>query len=53
MSGFHFFVILMALLGFVPNLAANGEFRGFENRIVTLFEENRSALMRVKAIYPP
>jgi S1-C subfamily serine protease len=30
----------------------NGELRDLEDRISTLFEENRSALVRVKAIYP-
>ncbi|MGC9450552.1 MAG: S1C family serine protease [Oceanipulchritudo sp.] len=32
---------------------ANADFRGLEERIVSLFEENKSALVRVKAIYPP
>lgn len=30
-----------------------GDFRSLEERITSLFAENRSALVRVKAIYPP
>jgi len=33
--------------------ALMGEVRSLEERIVTLFEENRTAMVRVKAIYPP
>ena len=47
------FLLLVATL--LPGLAlfGNGEFLGLEDRISTLYEENKSALVRVKAIYPP
>lgn len=39
----------------VPGLKGqgNGDFRGLEDRLASLYEENRTALVRVKAIYPP
>lgn len=34
-------------------VTANGEFRGLEERLVELYEEHNSAMVRVKAVYPP
>ena len=39
-------------LGSLP-AQTNGDFRALEERIISLFEENKPALVRVKAIYPP
>jgi serine protease Do len=46
----------MLILGGFVLLAwqpAAAEFRDLEERIVNLFEEHRSAMVRVKAVYPP
>ncbi len=45
-------VFFVSILGALPLFAANGDFLGLEERLVSLFEENKSALVRVKAIYP-
>lgn len=40
----------------IPLIASGqngGEFRSLEERITSLYEENHSALVRVKAVYPP
>jgi serine protease Do len=33
--------------------AVNGDFRGLEERLVSLYNEHHSAMVRVKAVYPP
>lgn len=47
------FLILAGFYGDASKLLGNGEFLGLEDRISTLYEENKAALVRVKAIYPP
>ena len=47
------FLILAGVCGHSSKLLGNGEFLGLEDRISTLYEENKAALVRVKAIYPP
>ncbi len=49
----HYVLGLFAFLAISLPVLGNGEFLGLEDRIATLFEENKSALVRVKAIYPP
>lgn len=44
-------VLLLSLAGVIA-AQANGEFRGLEERLVSLYEEKRSAMVRVKAVYP-
>ena len=47
-------ILSVCLVAFFPVLlGANGEFRGLEERLVALFEEHNSAMVRVKAVYPP
>jgi S1-C subfamily serine protease len=46
-------LFLLPFLLTFQSAAANGDFSSFEERLVTLFEENRSAMVRVKAVYPP
>ncbi len=53
MGGVRMAGALMFLLCGVVSCFGNGEFRNLEDRTYTLFEENRTALVRVKAIYPP
>ncbi|NBD38383.1 MAG: PDZ domain-containing protein, partial [Verrucomicrobia bacterium] len=44
----------LAVLLFFPDLSGQGNgFRGLEKRIQELFAEHRSAMVRVKAVYPP
>ncbi|HSH09635.1 MAG TPA: S1C family serine protease, partial [Oceanipulchritudo sp.] len=47
--------MLPILTGFATLVSGqtSSDFRGLEERIVSLFEDNQSALVRVKAIYPP
>ena len=40
-------------LGMCSSLSANGEFMGLEQRLISLYKENQSAMVRVKAVYPP
>lgn len=47
------FLAIQALFGGMLHGQSNSGFRGLEDRIVELFEENRPAMVRVKAIYPP
>lgn len=47
-------ILTACLVAFFPLLLpANGEFRGLEERLVALYEEHNSAMVRVKAVYPP
>lgn len=47
------FLVSAILATIIVTARANGEVRSFEDRIVTLFEENHPAMVRVKAVYPP
>ena len=53
MPGSYRVPVLLLFLTCFNGIHGNGEFLGLEDRITTLFEENKSALVRVKAIYPP
>jgi serine protease Do len=55
LSGFRlcrFLLLLLVSGACVAPIAAN-ELRGLEERLVSLFAENQSAMVRVKAVYPP
>ena len=47
--------LLMIFPGLLPvtGIYATGDLRAVEDRLVSLFAENRSAMVRVKAVYPP
>lgn len=57
MSGFRFGRFLLSLfllpLVSVSFLNGNTDLPGLEERLVSLFAENQSAMVRVKAVYPP
>lgn len=44
--------LLTSLFAALPGSAATGDFLGLQERLISLFEENRPAMVRVKAIYP-
>lgn len=55
-SGFRlgrFLTVLWWIGAGVCAPAAENDFRGLEDRLVSLFAENQSAMVRVKAVYPP
>lgn len=53
MRGVRLLVFFSSLAASVVSGQSGGDFRSLEERIASLFEENRSALVRVKAVYPP
>ncbi len=46
-------IILLPLLLISQVASGNSDLSSFEERLVSLFAENRSAMVRVKAVYPP
>jgi serine protease Do len=49
----RFLPVILCLAATSLSAQGNGDFRGLEDRMASLYEENRTALVRVKAIYPP
>lgn len=53
MPGSHYVPVLLVLFISLNPLYSNGDFLGLQDRITALFDDNKLALVRVKAIYPP
>lgn len=50
---FRCVVLAGVVLSACPPAFANADFATLEDRLVSLFSENKSAMVRVKAVYPP
>jgi serine protease Do len=50
---FRMTYLVLATVLVLPQSYGNGGFRGLEDRLVSLYDEHHTAMVRVKAVYPP